>query len=153
MCIKIPYDFDVVLIRRFICSGDQHDQGVLRRGMIETDAISFAPDEWVPTYSDILLCYGTYPGYVSYRNPHEGSYFVLSMCKIWPKNMHTTCLEKLIKMMQKDLKKSRDSDGYKGQLVTMENRGLDKALYFNPGLYLQLKENGRKPWHRKCVQQ
>ncbi|XP_037084187.1 caspase-1-like [Pollicipes pollicipes] len=60
------------------CQGDQLDGGttlVPRRTATDGDVVSYK----IPTHADFLLCFSTVPGYYSWRNTTNGSWFVQAL--------------------------------------------------------------------------
>ena len=60
------------------CPGDQLDGGttlVPRRTATDGDVVSYK----IPTHADFLLCFSTVPGYYSWRNTTNGSWFVQAL--------------------------------------------------------------------------
>ncbi|XP_076343603.1 caspase drICE-like isoform X2 [Tachypleus tridentatus] len=63
------------------CQGDKLDRGVtLATGKDEPDAGSKFFK--IPTHADFLICYSTVPGFYSWRNTNNGSWFVQALCKV-----------------------------------------------------------------------
>lgn len=58
------------------CRGDEDDHGALA---IDSTGASYT--KLIPCYSDILICWSTTMGMVSYRNPSQGSWFIQELCK------------------------------------------------------------------------
>lgn len=60
------------------CQGESFDSGTLVHDSVETksDSNSFL----IPTYSDLLIFYSTYPGFFAWRNAFYGSWFVQDLC-------------------------------------------------------------------------
>ncbi|XP_070545004.1 caspase-3-like [Ptychodera flava] len=64
------------------CRGTEFDDGVvLKSSPDQTDA---APvPQRLPVQIDFLICYSTVPGYYSWRNPKNGSWFIQAICKVF----------------------------------------------------------------------
>lgn len=88
----------------------------------------------IPTYSDIKICYATVPGYRSFRDPLDGSWYIQIMCEIWSEHAHDTHLDDLLKMVGSTASVKR-TENSKLQTCSNEDRGFFKKLYFNPGYY------------------
>ncbi|KAF5273981.1 hypothetical protein FQA39_LY01097 [Lamprigera yunnana] len=82
--------------------------------------------------SDILIAYSTIPGFVSYREPTRGSWYIRSLCKIFMEHAHDTDVEKLLKMADGKLS-NLEANGQK-QTATFINRGF-KTCYLHPKIY------------------
>lgn len=113
-----------------------------RSGNIQTDSEG---GKRAPMFSDIMVCYGSYEGYVTYRNSSIGSYYVVAMCNLWAKHAHDTSLEELLKLLTKDLIENRDINRNGVQVCEYQGRGFDKHLFFNPGLYIKEKTEAEIP--------
>ncbi|TSK14754.1 Caspase-7 [Bagarius yarrelli] len=66
------------------CRGSEFDDGIetdsgTPHDVPETDA---NPRHKIPVEADFLFAYSTVPGYYSWRNPGQGSWFVQALCKI-----------------------------------------------------------------------
>ncbi|XP_011196246.2 caspase-like [Zeugodacus cucurbitae] len=57
------------------CQGDECDPGVTLNRHTETDGDSSMSYK-IPLYADFLIAYSTIPGFVSWRNPELGSWFI-----------------------------------------------------------------------------
>lgn len=93
---------------------------------IETDGNS----PLVPSYSDILICYGTVPGFATHRDGDFGSWYVKELCKVFAEHACDSHIEELLKMISTNTMKIRDSG--RVQVASTEGRGFDKLLFFNP---------------------
>ncbi|KAJ9576241.1 hypothetical protein L9F63_006903 [Diploptera punctata] len=59
------------------CQGDKLDAGItLRRTEVDGDETSYK----IPTHADFLIAYSTIPGYYSWRNTTNGSWFMQALC-------------------------------------------------------------------------
>lgn len=58
------------------CRGSALDDGVL----LETDSVDGQVSEKIPVEADFLYAYSTAPGYYSWRNTTNGSWFIQSLC-------------------------------------------------------------------------
>jgi Caspase domain/Caspase recruitment domain len=94
---------------------------------IETDG---APSIYVPSFSDILICYGTVPGFMTHRDVGFGSWYVREMCKIFAEHAYDCHLEELLKLVGTKTMEIRDAG--RVQVASTENRGFNKLLFFNP---------------------
>lgn len=70
------------------CRGDKLDPGVvLKIGQDETDSAKFYT---LPTWADFLISYSTVPGYYSWRNTRDGSWFMQSLAQVLVE--HGSCM-------------------------------------------------------------
>lgn len=60
------------------CRGSLLDEGAL----VETDSVEEQTSERIPVEADFLYAYSTAPGYYSWRNTSNGSWFMQSMCEL-----------------------------------------------------------------------
>ncbi|XP_032781163.2 caspase-1 [Daphnia magna] len=64
------------------CQGNKKDAGLT----VQSDSSqmdSVAPQEYsIPTMADFMIAYSTIPGYVSWRNTTNGSWFIEALCEI-----------------------------------------------------------------------
>ncbi|XP_074529960.1 caspase-3-like [Halichoeres trimaculatus] len=58
------------------CRGSELDSGV------ETDSVAEERSERIPVEADFLYAYSTAPGYYSWRNTYNGSWFIQSLCEM-----------------------------------------------------------------------
>ncbi|KAM6999929.1 caspase-3-like [Tautogolabrus adspersus] len=58
------------------CRGSELDDGA----MIETDSVADQTSERIPVEADFLYAYSTAPGYYSWRNTSNGSWFMQALC-------------------------------------------------------------------------
>lgn len=84
----------------------------------------------VPTCNDILICYGTVPGFSTHRDTGFGSWYVKEMCKVIAEHACDCHLEDMLKMISTNTMKMRDSG--RVQVASTESRGFDKLFFFNP---------------------
>lgn len=121
-------------------SGDNRHEGIAL-GNVETDVTR---DMGAPTLygvpqraplqanlSDIMILYGTLPGYVAHRHRETGSHYIDVLCDVWAKHAHNKDLDILMKKVD-SVMRERSFDGLV-QVPSTENWGFSRALYFNPG--------------------
>lgn len=74
------------------CQGDQVDGGVIMRSLkgygTQTDSAPKSEAYKIPTRADFLMVFSAFPGYYSWRNTREGSWFVQSTCQALRKYGH-----------------------------------------------------------------
>lgn len=63
------------------CRGSQLDDGI-ESDTIETDSVSEQAVNKIPIEADCLYAYSTAPGYYSWRNTYNGSWFIQSLCEM-----------------------------------------------------------------------
>ena len=109
------------------CRGTISDKERKVLSVIETDgAINAA----VPSFSDILICYGTVPGFVTHRDTGFGSWYVRELCKVFAEHACDCHIEELLKMVGSKTLELRDEGRL--QVASTENRGFNKLMFFNP---------------------
>lgn len=122
------------------CRGKQEDGGVTYRRKterdnvqpVQTDGIGTKPI--VSTFSDMKICYASVPGYVTFRDPTEGSWYIQVMCEVFAQHAHDTEFDELLKIIGNTMSQKQTEDDKK-QTCSNEDRGYSKELYFNPGYY------------------
>lgn len=87
----------------------------------------------VPTSSDVLICFGTVPGFITFRDVTTGSWFVHEFCKVVAEHACDVHLEDMMKLVGANSLDRR----YEGQLQVSctENRGFHRLLFFNPKIH------------------
>lgn len=88
----------------------------------------------VATFSDIKICYGTLPGYRSFRDPRDGSWYVQVLCDVFAEHAHDTHLDDLLKMVGNTVS-TRRTEMMHIQTGSNTDRGFFKTLFFNPGFF------------------
>lgn len=84
----------------------------------------------LPTPSDILVCYSTFPGYVSWRDPKLGSWYVETLDQVLAENAATDDLVTMLMMVNLIVSQNSAKGLYK-QMPGSFNF-LRKLLYFQP---------------------
>uniref|UniRef100_A0A3Q3QHE9 Caspase 9, apoptosis-related cysteine peptidase n=1 Tax=Monopterus albus TaxID=43700 RepID=A0A3Q3QHE9_MONAL len=82
----------------------------------------------LPTPSDILVSYSTFPGYVSWRDPKSGSWYVATLDRILEENAATNDLVTMLMMVNNEVSQNSAKGLYK-QMPGSFNF-LRKLLYF-----------------------
>lgn len=112
------------------CRGKFVDNGTT----IDVDGGNQAPPllgpRKVPTLCDVLVCYGTMPGYKAHRITDSGTWYVQGICKIFAEHACDTHVENLLKKVSEYIIKFYDSGPM--QVASFENLGFNQLLYFNP---------------------
>lgn len=118
------------------CRGDMLEHGVINK--VQTDSIQYNTHRIknIPILSDLIVCYATSEGFKAHRDPADGSWYIQSFVKNMAKNAHDTSFEDILKNIQADTLKLRTIDGSL-QTANYVNRGFNKALYFNPRIWLE----------------
>ena len=61
------------------CRGNRQDRGAETDNMPEKAKVNRSK---LPNHADFLIARSTVPGYVSWRNPTEGSHFIQALCEV-----------------------------------------------------------------------
>ncbi|RZC33126.1 caspase-7-like, partial [Asbolus verrucosus] len=77
---------------------------------------------------DMLIAYSTLPGFVSYRNPESGTWYIQTLCEVFSKHAHEYHVEELLKIVDLELNRFTSSVA---QTSSYENRGF-KRCYLHP---------------------
>lgn len=109
------------------CRGSISD---LEKKVVPVTQSDGAPTVYVPSYSDILICFGTVPGFMTHRDTGFGSWYVRELCKIIAEHACDCHLEDMLKMVGTKTMEIRDAG--RVQVASTENRGFYKLLFFNP---------------------
>lgn len=113
------------------CRGSEFDGG------IETDAIDATPEpsiDRIPVEADFLYAYSTAPGYYSWRNTYNGSWFIQSLCEMLEAHSNLELMQVMTRVNRKvayHFESSSNLPGFSGKkqipcIVSM----LTKELYF-----------------------
>ena len=112
------------------CRGGISDQAKrITLNVIQTDGLPGL----VPSFSDILICYATVPGFMTHRDTKLGSWYVQELCKVFAEHACDCHIENLLKMVSTNTMKMRDQGRI--QVASTESRGFDKLLYLNPKIF------------------
>ncbi|XP_041062028.1 caspase-9 isoform X1 [Carcharodon carcharias] len=90
----------------------------------EPDAVSS-----LPTPSDILVSYSTYPGYVSWRHKKEGSWYMKALVHVISKYAHSDDLQTLLMRVTRSISENEEAKGKYKQIPGSFNF-LRKHFYF-----------------------
>ncbi|KAH6932601.1 hypothetical protein HPB50_008022 [Hyalomma asiaticum] len=122
------------------CRGDMRCKGTRTIGC-QTDAIplpaglpksSPSREEHMTTCSDIYVAYATIRGYVAFTSKTFGSWFLLSVYKVFSEHAGTMHLDMLMQLVRRDVMVHSTYSGSK-QTPTSVTYGWTRMLYFNPG--------------------
>ncbi|KAM9741013.1 caspase-3b isoform 2-T3 [Menidia menidia] len=111
------------------CRGTALDDG------IETDSSGGQVSERIPVEADFLYCYSTTPGYYSWRNTSQGSWFIQSLCEVLQKSREKLELMQIMTRVNRKValqfESSSNTPGFSGKkqipsIVSM----LTKDFYF-----------------------
>lgn len=110
------------------CRGGEFDGG------IETDSVEDTSSEKIPVEADFLYAYSTAPGYYSWRNTYNGSWFIQSLCEMLEKHRDLEIMQIMTRVNRKvayHFESSSTLPGFSGKkqipcIVTM----LTKDFYF-----------------------
>lgn len=92
----------------------------------------------LPETADILVAYSTFPGYESYRDVNEGTYFIRHLVKVLQEQHHNTDLQSMMtevkkKVAQEDIVIATPSGSRKDvKQMVLTWTTLTKDLYFAP---------------------
>ncbi|XP_069774957.1 caspase-9-like isoform X1 [Narcine bancroftii] len=130
------------------CGGDQKDEGFHTMEEVDsvpdhsseitslqTDATPYqAQDEpdavsSLPTPSDILVSYSTFPGYVSWRDKKEGSWYIKTLVRVFSEYAHSEDLQTLLTRVTRIISENEEANGVYKQIPGSFNF-LRKHLYF-----------------------
>lgn len=71
-------------------------------------------------------------GFVAYRSPKSGSWYIELLCKVFMEHACDTDVETLLKIVDSQLENTK-MDGLR-QTSNYENRGFNKLCFINPGV-------------------
>lgn len=87
----------------------------------------------VPSYSDILICYATVPGFMTHRDTMFGSWYVREMSKIFAEHAADSHIEEMLKMVgNKTMEIRAGANDGRTQVSSTEARGFNKLMFLNP---------------------
>lgn len=102
------------------------------------------------SWSDMYICYGTTPGYESYRNTATGTLYVSAVCKVFSQHAGSKHLQKLLSLVSAEVSSESTGDG-SFQTPSNEDRGWRKDFYFNPGFFVCLGNKRRVHGHLQQI--
>ncbi|CAO1410537.1 unnamed protein product [Diamesa serratosioi] len=112
------------------CRGKISDKEKQLGKAVETDGKNSQYINNVPTSSDILICYGTVPGFQTHRDTETGSWYITELCKVFAEHSCDCHIDDLLKLVGANTLLIRDNGRL--QVASIENRGFNKLLFFNP---------------------
>ena len=92
------------------------------------------------SWEDMLIAHSTLPGYVANRDTRRGTWFLHSLARILSTRAHCTPLRDMLDEVALDLKHNFTSEDGSKQSFNYDVRHFYRKLYFNPGLYLDSRE-------------
>jgi caspase-like apoptosis-related cysteine protease len=102
--------------------------------IVETDGKMMNLQYTVPTVSDILICYGTVPNYMTHRDIEFGSWYVREFCKVFATSAYDCHIEELLKLVGSNTLSYKEPQG-RTQVTSTETRGFNKLLFLNPKIH------------------
>ncbi|XP_067873448.1 caspase-9 [Heterodontus francisci] len=101
---------------------------------LQTDATPCRADEpdavsSLPTSSDILVSYSTFPGYVSWRDKKEGSWYMKALVHVFSNYAHSDDLQTLLTRVTRTISENEEAKGVYKQIPGSFNF-LRKHFYF-----------------------
>ncbi|XP_023933188.1 proline-rich receptor-like protein kinase PERK4 [Lingula anatina] len=119
------------------CRGGREDSGV----QADSDLVPT-----IPTRTDMLIGYPTEPGYVAYRDPQRGSWYIQTL--VWVFMKFACCLDvcAMLNAVNK-LMMNKDSDGNKKQMSLFKSMLTEPQLFLFPGII----ENNNEAQQSNCV--
>ncbi|KAL1425667.1 hypothetical protein MTO96_018961 [Rhipicephalus appendiculatus] len=107
---------------------DEHSTGTMPRASMA----SLSREQRRATWSDIYVAYATMPGQPAFSIKGIGSWFSMSVYKIFCEHAGTLDLDALMERVCEEVKARTARDGSK-QTPSITIYGWTKKLYFNPG--------------------
>lgn len=125
------------------CRGDNIDVGLRNLPPLQSTGRTVTDGNPVPvqlahdyerSVDDMLIAYSTLPGYVSYREESEGTWFLKALCLVFMKHANECHVDRLLQIVDEQI---RCWTGQKNGKQTLEitRRGFNKKFYFNPGMW------------------
>ncbi|XP_053625595.1 caspase-6-like isoform X2 [Plodia interpunctella] len=112
------------------CSqGDAVSYDGHRRVQAQPDGSSDGSQQSSRIFSDILIAHSTVPGYVSNRNPEEGSWYIQTLCRVFAAHAHHRHVEELLTLVDQQMETR-----YHRQTSSVDKWGFNCRLYLMPGL-------------------
>ena len=93
----------------------------------------FHPPGALPAEADYLLAYATIPGYVSWRNNENGSWFVSALVNVFMEMADKEHLLDMLTEINRRVAEEFESRSGKNKQVPEPVSRLRKKLYFRPG--------------------
>ncbi|XP_013773050.1 caspase-like [Limulus polyphemus] len=119
------------------CQGDKLDRGVtLLLGKDEADAATQFFK--IPTHADFLISYSTVPGFCSFRNTNNGSWFIQALCNVLKTQAKDSDLQSLMTVVCRkvayDFESCKPDDPKMSRMKQMPciSSTLTRKIFFHP---------------------
>lgn len=118
------------------CQGSNFDRGVVVQS--NHDTTDGAQYYKIPTWADILIMYSTVPGYYSWRNPTQGSWFVQALVSIMKEHSNSLDLLSMLTLVNRKVAYEFESfcpgqvDFDKNKQVPCITSMLTRRVFFPP---------------------
>lgn len=90
----------------------------------------------VPTFSDILIAYGTIPGFKTHRDTEFGSWYVRELTKVFAEHACTIHISELFMLVSANtMGLAMQLENGLTQVASLENRGFNNLLFLNPKIH------------------
>ncbi|KAJ0180219.1 hypothetical protein K1T71_003623 [Dendrolimus kikuchii] len=106
------------------------DASGLQRGSRQSEDSASYEQHITRPYSNILIAHSTLPGFVSYRDPEGGSWYIQVLCEVFAERAHDCHVDKLFVLVDERLR-----DKFNLQTSSIDRWGFNKRLYLHPGLF------------------
>lgn len=84
--------------------------------------------------SDVIICYATKEGFVAFREPDKGSWYIQMFVETMAKFAYNTSFEDILKIVHRRVGEL-STESNEVQTPNYVNIGFNKLLFFNPGKY------------------
>ncbi|XP_026480652.1 caspase-1-like [Ctenocephalides felis] len=138
------------------CQGDQLDEGVTLSNRTETDGSAYSYR--IPSQADFLIAYSTIPGYYSWRNTTNGSWFMQALCNELQLNGKTRDLLTLLTFVCRRVATDFESNTpdsiimHRKKQIPCITSMLTRLVFFPKKLHgqkLEIKKNPLKMFYNK----
>lgn len=99
----------------------------------DIDVADAAPWPQVPIISDMMICFSTIDGYVSWRNEQNGTWFGSALALALAQHSFQCELNQILTIASDIVNRRTTKNGAK-QAIEWKYRAWTKSLYFNPGI-------------------
>ena len=118
------------------CRGAEKDPGT--EGFVDGEVEYNIPEARnLPLNSDFLMAYGTVHGFVSWRHPEQGTWFINVLCHLLLENYDKEHIMNIMTLVNNDLSMKKTSKGLK-QIAAPVNH-LRGNFYFHPPPNIKVK--------------
>eukprot|EP00795_Rhopilema_esculentum_P010353 gene10353-19054_t len=112
------------------CRGIFTDKGMPEQNNIVSDGLQEQHQAKVPMLCDVFIGYSTPPGFKSWRNTTEGSWYISKLCEVFADLAKDFDLMTMITKVNDEVSKFYTDEGFKQ--VPNPSMTLRKLLFFNP---------------------